>query len=143
MRAQKSGVVAGLGSISGWSGVPAAGLYCATKAAVAIYTEGLRDEFAEFGIQTTCIGPGFFRTSVLVDDDGNKVRIKGRIKELESVTKRTGEMLKNYNQYQPGYPVKGAQVIVETLTGTGRCKGQSASSVGAGEGCGAGYKSSY
>lgn len=125
MRAQKSGVVANLGSIGGWSGAPAAGLYCASKAAIAIYTEALRGELAEFGIQTTCIEPGYFRTNFLVGDGGNKVRAEGHIEELESVTKRTGEALKEYNQRQPGDPVKGAQVIVGALTGTGRCQGRS------------------
>ena len=32
MRKKRSGVVANLGSIGGWAGSPAAGLYCATKA---------------------------------------------------------------------------------------------------------------
>lgn len=99
MRAQKSGVIAGLGSIGGWSGVPAAGLYCATKAAVAIYTEVLWGELEEFGIQTTCIEPGYFRTNFLVGDGGNKMRAEGRIDELESVAEWTGEALKKYNQH--------------------------------------------
>lgn len=125
MRAQRSGVVANLGSIGGWSGVPAAGLYCASKAAIAIYTEALRGKLAEFGIQTTCIEPGYFRTNFLVGDGGNKVRAKVRIEELESVTKRTGEALKQYNQRQPGDPAKGARLIVEALTGTGLCRKRS------------------
>lgn len=119
MRAQKSGVITNLGSVGGWSGAPTGGLYCASKAAIAIYTEALRGELAEFGIQTTCIEPGYFRTNVLVGDGGNKVPAEGHIEELESVTKRAGEVLKEYNQRQPGDPVKGAQIIVEALTGLG------------------------
>lgn len=124
MRAQKSGVVANLGSIGGWSGTPAAGLYCASKAAIAIYTEALRGELDGFGIKTTCIEPGYFRTNFLANDGGHKIRAKRHIPELASVTQRTSSALTAYNQHQPGDPAKGAQVIVEALTQTGRCQGR-------------------
>lgn len=124
MRAHKSGVVANLGSIGGWSGTPAAGLYCATKAAIAIYTEALRGELNESGIKAICIEPGYFRTNFLVSDGGHKIRAKCHIQELASVTQCTGSALTAYNQRQPGDPAKGAQIIVEALTQTGRCQGR-------------------
>jgi NAD(P)-dependent dehydrogenase (short-subunit alcohol dehydrogenase family) len=37
----------------------------ASKAAIAIYTESLRHELAPFGIDVTCIEPGYFRTDFL------------------------------------------------------------------------------
>ncbi|KAJ5170451.1 uncharacterized protein N7500_003234 [Penicillium coprophilum] len=122
MRKQKSGVVANLGSIGGWSGTPAAGLYCATKAAVAIYTEALRGELAPFGIEATCIEPGYFRTNFL--SGGHKVVAQNRLPELDIATESTRAGLAAYNHHQPGDPAKGARVIVEALTKTGRCEGR-------------------
>ncbi|KAL4934620.1 SDR family oxidoreductase [Aspergillus undulatus] len=123
MRARKSGVVANIGSIGGWFGGPATGLYCASKAAVAVYTESLRHELASLGIEVTCIEPGYFRTNFLVG--GHKVVAKNRIEDLHLGTKGYREALKAYNLHQPGDPAKGAQVIVEALTKSGRCEGRS------------------
>jgi len=124
MRSQGSGVIANMGSIGGWSGTPTAGLYCASKAAVAIYTEALRGELAEFGIETTCIEPGYFRTNFLTSNGGHKITAEKRIPALKNVTQATRSALAAYDHQQPGDPAKGAQVIVEALTRTGRAEGR-------------------
>ncbi|KAJ5550985.1 hypothetical protein N7535_001076 [Penicillium sp. DV-2018c] len=123
MRDRKSGVVASFGSIAGWYGAAAAGMYCATKAAVAMYTEALRTELAPFNIDVVCIEPGYFRTNFLTA--GHKVVAKNHIAELDVGTKATRDALAAYSLNQPGDPVKGAQVIFEALTKTGRCEGRS------------------
>lgn len=99
-------------------------MYCATKAAIAIYTEALLEEVAGFGIETTCIEPGCFRTNFLANDSGHKVRAQTHIAELDGATQPVRSGLASYNQHQPGDPVKGARVIVEALTRTGRCEGR-------------------
>jgi NAD(P)-dependent dehydrogenase (short-subunit alcohol dehydrogenase family) len=124
MRAQRLGTIANMGSIGGWRGTPGAGLYCATKAAIAIYTEALRAELAPFGIQTTCIEPGYFRTNFLESDGSHKVTAKNHIPELDVVTQPTKSRLAAYSHHQPGDPVKAAHLIVEALTQTGRCQGR-------------------
>lgn len=58
MRAQKSGVIANLGSIGGWRGTPVAGIYCSTKFAVAGISQSLKAEVEALGIEVTCIEPG-------------------------------------------------------------------------------------
>lgn len=123
MRTRKSGIVANFGSIGGWNGSPAAGMYCASKAAVAIYTESLRNELAPFNIEVTCIEPGYFRTNFLTD--GHKITAKNHIPELNPGTQATRDALAAYSLHQPGDPVKGSQVLVEALTKTGRCAGRS------------------
>lgn len=123
MRARKSGAVANFGSIGGWNGSAVAGMYCATKAAVAIYTEALRHELAPFNIDVTCIEPGYFRTNFLTG--GHKIVAKNRIAELDVGTQATRDALAAYSLHQPGNPTKGAQVIFEALTKTGRCEGRS------------------
>ncbi|KAL4890070.1 hypothetical protein BDV59DRAFT_185180 [Aspergillus ambiguus] len=123
MRAQRSGIIANMGSIGGWRGTPGAGLYCATKAAIAIYTEALRAELTPFGIETTCIEPGYFRTNFLESNGNHKVTAENHIPDFDVVTQQTKSRLAAYNHHQPGDPVKGARLIVEALTQTGRCQG--------------------
>src|SRR5579862_5397631 len=65
MRARKSGVVANIGSVGGWSGGTGFGIYCATKFALVGITQALRTEVAHLGIDVTVIEPGYFRTSLL------------------------------------------------------------------------------
>ncbi|GES63820.1 short-chain dehydrogenase/reductase SDR [Aspergillus terreus] len=96
------------------------GMYCASKAAIAIYTESLRAELAPFNIDVTCVEPGYFRTNVLTG--GHKVTSKNRISELDAGTQTTCDALAAYSLRQPGDPVKGAQVLFEALTKTGRCE---------------------
>ncbi|KAE8325404.1 hypothetical protein BDV39DRAFT_194382 [Aspergillus sergii] len=122
MRARKSGVVANFGSIGGWNGTPAAGFYCASKAAVAIYTESLAAELLPFNIEVTCVEPGYFRTDFL--EGGHKIVANRRIPELDVSTRQTRDGLAAYSLRQPGDPVKGARVLFEALTKTGRCEGR-------------------
>lgn len=98
-------------------------MYCASKAAIAIYTEALREELAPFNIEVTCVEPGYFRTNFLTG--GHKITAKHRIPELDIGTKTTRDALVAYSLNQPGDPIKGAQVLFEAFTKTGRCEGRS------------------
>ncbi|KAL9624971.1 MAG: hypothetical protein Q9204_007832, partial [Flavoplaca sp. TL-2023a] len=120
MRARRSGVVANLGSIGGWLGVPAAGLYCASKAAITVFTESLRKEVQSLGIQVTAIERGYFRTNFL--SSGHKSRAAKVIADYESSIRDNMARLAAYDRKQPGDPAKGAQIIVEALAKTGRCR---------------------
>jgi NADP-dependent 3-hydroxy acid dehydrogenase YdfG len=122
MRAKRSGVVANLGSIGGWHGTAAAGLYCATKACSTILAESLRQEVAHLNIEVTSIEPGYFRTNFL--SAGHKTTAEKRIPDLAAGVEGTHAGLAAYDHNQPGDPQKGARVIVEALTGTGRCQGR-------------------
>ncbi|KAJ5824486.1 hypothetical protein N7447_006826 [Penicillium robsamsonii] len=97
MRAHRFGVVTNFGSIAGWQSAPAVGVYCATKAAIALYTETLRNELAPFNIEVTCVEPGYFRTNFLTG--GHKITAKNRIPELDS--SRTGFLVRYCGQYCP------------------------------------------
>ena len=122
MRSRRSGTIANLGSIGGWLGTPTAGLYCATKAACTVISESLRSEVAELGIEVTAIEPGYFRTNFL--SDGHRIVAEKKIPDLENATKETRNALEAYDRKQPGDPRKGAKIITEVLTGTGRCVGR-------------------
>ncbi|EEY23689.1 serine 3-dehydrogenase [Verticillium alfalfae VaMs.102] len=122
MRKQRSGIIANLGSIGGWSGSPAAGLYCATKACAAMISESLRLEVAHLGIKVVCIEPGYFRTNFLAP--GHRTRAATVIDDLAAGVDGTITALDAYDRQQPGDPAKGASVIAEVLTGTGRAAGR-------------------
>ena len=62
MRAAQKGQLVGVASVAGIRGLPGAGAYSASKAAVISYLESLRIEMAAYGIQVTTIAPGYIRT---------------------------------------------------------------------------------
>uniref|UniRef100_M4B884 Uncharacterized protein n=1 Tax=Hyaloperonospora arabidopsidis (strain Emoy2) TaxID=559515 RepID=M4B884_HYAAE len=126
MRAKKSGVIANIGSASGWTGIKAMGVYGSTKFALAGLTLALRAELEPFGIEVTIIEPGSFRTAILSKGFS---AMKNSISEYFPVTQHLHDRITRLNdetsgEKQPGDPSKGAQVIVEVLTKTGRCAGK-------------------
>jgi short-subunit dehydrogenase len=62
MRAAGAGRLVGLGSVAGVRGLPGAGAYSASKAAVAIYCESLRLELSQSGVRVVTIAPGYIDT---------------------------------------------------------------------------------
>jgi len=62
LRARRRGQIALMASLAGFRGFPGAPAYCASKAAVKVWGEGLRGLLAADGIQVSVICPGFVRT---------------------------------------------------------------------------------
>jgi len=62
MRAAGRGTLAGIASVAGYRGLPGAGAYSASKAAVISYLEALRVELRASGIRVVTISPGFIDT---------------------------------------------------------------------------------
>jgi short-subunit dehydrogenase len=62
MREAGEGQLVGVASVAGIRGLPGAGAYSASKAAVISYLESLRVEVQTYGIQVTTIAPGYIRT---------------------------------------------------------------------------------
>lgn len=122
MRAARKGVVANMGSIAGWYGGVGYGFYSGSKFALAGITEALAEELAPLGIQALIIEPGYFRTNFL--GRGAKVVAQKSIEDYKATTGPVGDMLEAYDHKQPGDPAKGAAVIIEVLTGTGRAAGK-------------------
>ncbi len=65
MRASRQGRIINVGSLAAWVGEPGEAFYCASKAALAGYTEALRHEVWPLGIHVSLVEPGPFRTGVL------------------------------------------------------------------------------
>jgi short-subunit dehydrogenase len=62
MRQAKQGQLVGVASVAGIRGLPGAGAYSASKAAVISYLESLRVEMQAYGIKVTTVAPGYIRT---------------------------------------------------------------------------------
>lgn len=62
MRDAGRGTLAGIASVAGYRGLPGAGAYSASKAAVISYLESLRVELRASGIRVVTISPGFIDT---------------------------------------------------------------------------------
>ena len=62
MRRRRRGTLAAIASVAGVRGLPGAGAYCASKAALISYCESLRIELRGSGVQVVTIAPGFIET---------------------------------------------------------------------------------
>jgi 3-hydroxy acid dehydrogenase/malonic semialdehyde reductase len=62
MVARRRGTVVHVGSIAGRQAYPGGNVYCATKSAVHVLTEGLRLDLLGTGVRVTVIEPGMVRT---------------------------------------------------------------------------------
>ncbi|MBT8295062.1 MAG: SDR family oxidoreductase [Gramella sp.] len=85
MMEQKSGNIINISSSAGRKIYPGGAVYCATKSAVRMFSEGLRQELApNFNINVTSIEPGFVDTSLTetITDEEIKEDLLSNFKEL-------------------------------------------------------------
>lgn len=85
MLEQKSGNIINISSSAGRKIYPGGAVYCATKSAVKMFSEGLRQELApNFNINVTSIEPGFVDTSLTetITDDEIKDGLLSNFKEM-------------------------------------------------------------
>lgn len=111
-RKQKSGHIFNISSIGGLAGnFPAFGIYCATKFAVAGFTEALAEEMKAFNVRTTLVYPGYFRTSFL--SAGSVLTPKNPIGEYHEARALEAAHLNEINGNQPNDPEKAAELFIE------------------------------
>ena len=112
LRQQKSGHIFNIASVGGLVGsFPAFGIYCSTKFAVAGFTEALAVEMKPFGVHTTLIYPGYFRTDFL--SSGSVQTPKNPIAAYVSGRESEEAHLKQINGNQPNDPQKGAELFIQ------------------------------
>src|SRR6185295_12495652 len=71
MRRQRSGHIITISSSAGLAGFEFGTAYAASKFGLEGWMESLRPEVEPFGIQTTIVNPGFFRTELLTPESTN------------------------------------------------------------------------
>jgi NAD(P)-dependent dehydrogenase (short-subunit alcohol dehydrogenase family) len=110
MRKQRFGHLISISSTAGFTGFEFCSAYAASKFGLEGWTESLQHEVKPFGITTTIVNPGFFRTELLT-----KESVTYAEPSLEDYADRTAEQLKWWNAQsgqQPGDPVKLAQALI-------------------------------
>ena len=123
LRSQRSGSIVNIGSIGGWEGGITFGLYCASKFAVAAFSDSLRREVEPFGIEVYTIEPGYFATSLLTP--GNLgLNPDASIPDYAQMNQDGVGFLQSRNGKQLGSPVKGVARIIEAVTQEGLAKGK-------------------
>jgi len=122
MRERKTGTVVWFGSVGGYRGGTAFGLYAATKHAVRALSDTLNQEISHLGLRSIIFEPGYFRTDFLTAD--NRASYISRISDYEPITAERERGLQAYNGKQPGDPEKGVQVIIDVVKGEGVAKGK-------------------
>lgn len=107
LRKQQSGHVINISSGSGYSGNAKAASYNAAKFAVIGLTEGFSKEINEFGVKTTVVAPGQFRTEFM--DSLQYVKKRIDVYEID----KAEELWSSFSGQQIGDPKKLAQIIIE------------------------------
>ena len=69
MLQRKQGHLAAVSSLAAYKSLPGESGYCATKAAVSSYMEGLRIQLRDYGVNVTTICPGFITTEMTAQHD--------------------------------------------------------------------------
>lgn len=64
MQQRRSGQIALIGSLASWRGLPATPSYCASKAGLKAYGEGLRCALAHYGVSVNVVLPGYVRSAM-------------------------------------------------------------------------------
>ena len=114
MRRQRSGHIISISSGAGLSGFEFNSAYSAAKFGLEGWMESLQPEVKPFGIATTIVNPGFFRTDLLTQDSATYAT-----PSIPDYAERHAERVRWYedmNGHQEGDPVKLAQALV-TIAG--------------------------
>jgi NAD(P)-dependent dehydrogenase (short-subunit alcohol dehydrogenase family) len=111
MRAQRSGLIVTMSSIAGIVGGEFTSAYAASKFAIEGWMESLTPEVAPFGIRTTVVEPGYFRTDLLTND--STIWPEPSIDDYAERTRETVVAWQGMNGKQGGDPAKLATALVQ------------------------------
>jgi NAD(P)-dependent dehydrogenase (short-subunit alcohol dehydrogenase family) len=110
MRKQRSGHVVAISSLAGLAGGEYTSAYAASKFAVDGWMESLAPEVEPFGIHTTVVNPGFFRTELLTTESTNYA--PASIEDYAERNAAQREFYESMNGKQAGEPAKLAQALL-------------------------------
>ncbi len=110
MREQRSGHVVTISSSAGFAGFEYGTAYAASKFGVDGWMESLAPEIAPFGIHTTVVNPGFFRTELLTTESTNYAPTS--IEDYAERNTAQREFWESMNGKQGGDPAKLAEALV-------------------------------
>jgi NAD(P)-dependent dehydrogenase (short-subunit alcohol dehydrogenase family) len=111
MRKQRSGHIISISSSAGLAaGFEFVSAYAASKFGLEGWMESLHAELAPFGITTTIVNPGFFRTELLTEQSTNYA--EPSIEDYDERRAKQLEFWKAQNGQQSGDPAKLARALI-------------------------------
>jgi NAD(P)-dependent dehydrogenase (short-subunit alcohol dehydrogenase family) len=110
MRKQRSGHVVTISSSAGFAGFEYGTAYAASKFGVDGWMESLAPEIEPFGIHTTVVNPGFFRTELLTKESTNYA--EPSIEDYAERNAAQREFWEGMNGKQGGDPLKLAKALL-------------------------------
>lgn len=113
MRKQRAGHIVTISSIAGLVGQEFCVAYAASKFGVEGWMESLRYDVEPYGIRTTIVEPGFFRTELLVDASTSWAELS--IDDYAERTRTTKAMWQSMNGQQAGDPSKLADALLKVI----------------------------
>jgi NAD(P)-dependent dehydrogenase (short-subunit alcohol dehydrogenase family) len=111
MRKQRAGHIISISSSAGIAaGFEFVSAYAASKFGLEGWMESLQAEVAPFGIHTTIVNPGFFRTELLTEQSTNYA--EASISDYDTRRAQQLEFWKTQNGLQSGDPAKLARALI-------------------------------
>ncbi len=110
MRKQRSGHIISISSTAGIVGFAFCSAYAASKFGLEGWIESLQQEVAPFGITTTIVNPGFFRTELL--EPASVTYGEPSIEDYAASRADQLKWWKAQSGLQPGDPAKLAQALI-------------------------------
>jgi NAD(P)-dependent dehydrogenase (short-subunit alcohol dehydrogenase family) len=111
MRKQRSGHVISISSTAGLTSFDFCSAYSAAKFGLEGWMLALQSEVAPFGIHSTIVNPGFFRTELLTDESTNYA--DNPIEDYRERREQQMQFWKGANGQQSGDPAKLAQALIQ------------------------------
>jgi NAD(P)-dependent dehydrogenase (short-subunit alcohol dehydrogenase family) len=111
MRKNRSGHIISLSSVAGLVGTEYTSAYNASKFALEGWMESLQLEVAPFGIKTTIIEPGYFRTELL--EPASTTWSESTIEDYSERSLQFRSAFEGVNGKQPGDPAKLADALIK------------------------------
>lgn len=111
MRKQGSGHIISISSTAGLLGFEFCTAYSASKFGIDGWMESLQAEVSPFGINTTIVNPGFFRTELLTEESTNYA--ENPIEDYHERREQQIAFWKGANGQQTGDPAKLAQGLIK------------------------------
>jgi NAD(P)-dependent dehydrogenase (short-subunit alcohol dehydrogenase family) len=110
MRKQHSGHIISVSSTAGLTSYEFCSAYSASKFGLEGWMQSLHVELAPFGIQTTIVNPGFFRTELLTEQSTSYA--DNPIEDYDERRAQQMQFWKSANGQQTGDPAKLAKALV-------------------------------
>jgi NAD(P)-dependent dehydrogenase (short-subunit alcohol dehydrogenase family) len=112
MRKQRAGHIITISSSAGLVGIEFGSAYAASKFGIEGWMQSLQPEVSPFGIRTTIVNPGFFRTELLTDES-TQYATSHPIEDYRERRIKQMEFWKGANGKQAGDPVKLADALLQ------------------------------